>query len=82
MSKETRRCEWCGDIAQGACGCPAEVEIERLRSEVERLQPMEMALCERHSLVLRVGVPYVFRPVGDCHGCAEMAAKAREAYGP
>lgn len=48
----------------------------------EALEPMTMALCERHSLVLRVGQPYVFRPVGDCESCAEMAAQAREAYGP
>jgi hypothetical protein len=47
----------------------------------ERAEPMEMALCERHSLVLRVGVPYVFRPVGDCPSCAAMVEQAREAYG-
>ena len=28
---ETRRCEWCREIAHGACGCAAEVEIQRLR---------------------------------------------------
>jgi hypothetical protein len=44
-------------------------------------EPMDMALCERHYLVLRVGVPYIFRPVGDCEKCAEMVEKAREAYG-
>lgn len=43
---------------------------------------IDMALCERHSLVLRVGQPYVFRPVGDCESCAEMYRKAVEAYGP
>ena len=31
MSNETRRCEWCGDITQGPCGCPAETEIDRMR---------------------------------------------------
>ena len=33
MSNETRRCEWCGDIAQGLCGCPAEIEIAQLRAD-------------------------------------------------
>lgn len=28
-------CEWCREIMQGKCGCAAEVEIERLRSELE-----------------------------------------------
>lgn len=56
--------------------------LRALAAEMERLEPMDMALCERHSLVLRVGVAYVFRPVGDCPRCAEMVAQAREAYGP
>ena len=43
---------------------------------------MEMALCERHKLVLRVGQPYIFAPVGDCESCAADLAAAREAYGP
>jgi hypothetical protein len=30
-SEQTRRCEWCGEIAQGKCGCEAETEIARLR---------------------------------------------------
>lgn len=34
MSAETRRCDWCRSIARGKCGCPAEVEIERLRAAV------------------------------------------------
>lgn len=50
--------------------------------ERERLEPVSMALCELHSVVLRVGVPYVFRPVGDCQTCAKMFAQAVEAYGP
>lgn len=45
-------------------------------------EPMTMALCERHSLILRVGQPYVFAPVGDCESCAELLAAAIEAYGP
>ena len=49
---------------------------------LERLEPMRMALCERHSLVLRVGQPYIFEPVGDCKSCAAALAQAREAYGP
>jgi hypothetical protein len=32
MSNETRRCEWCGDISQGACDCPANAQIERLHA--------------------------------------------------
>ena len=48
---------------------------------LERLEPMDMALCERHALVLRVGQPYVFRPVGDCQSCAAAVESARDAYG-
>jgi hypothetical protein len=36
MSEQTRRCEWCGEIAQGKCGCAAETEIARLREDAER----------------------------------------------
>ena len=36
MITETRRCEWCGEIAQGECGCAAETEIARLREDAER----------------------------------------------
>lgn len=36
MITETRRCEWCGEIAQGKCGCEAETEIARLREDAER----------------------------------------------
>lgn len=50
--------------------------------ERESAKPMSMALCESHAVVLRVGVPYVFRPVGDCQTCAKMFAQAVEAYGP
>ena len=60
-------------------------EIDTLREAadmLEFLEPMNMALCERHSLVLRVGAPYIFRPVGDCPRCAEMLQQAVEAYGP
>lgn len=41
---------------------------------------MDMALCERENVVLRVGQTYRFRPVGDCARCAELAAQAVEAY--
>lgn len=34
---EIGRCEWCGDITKGACGCPAEIEIERLREALQAL---------------------------------------------
>jgi hypothetical protein len=33
LSEQTRRCEWCGEIAQGECGCAAETEIARLRED-------------------------------------------------
>lgn len=55
--------------------------VEVARRAVDALKPMTLALCERHSLVLRIGRPYVFRPIGDCKRCAEMAAQAKEAYG-
>ena len=42
---------------------------------------IEMALCEVEHVVLRIGVPYVFYQVGDCAKCANLAAKARKAYG-
>lgn len=31
------RCEWCGDYTRTPCGCAAETEIERLRTENERM---------------------------------------------
>jgi hypothetical protein len=43
-SEQTRRCEWCGEIAQGECGCAAETEIARLREDAERYRWMR----ERH----------------------------------
>lgn len=36
LSEQTRRCEWCGEIAQGECGCAAETEIARLREDAAR----------------------------------------------
>jgi hypothetical protein len=36
-SEQTRRCEWCGEIAQGECGCAAETEIARLRDALHRI---------------------------------------------
>lgn len=56
-------------------------QVLALLDEIDRLQPMDMALCERHSLVLRVGQPYVFAPVGDCESCAAALAQSVEAYG-
>ena len=38
MGEQIGRCEWCGDIKHGTCGCPAVVEIERLRAEVKTLR--------------------------------------------
>jgi hypothetical protein len=35
-SEQTRRCDWCGEIAQGECGCAAETEIARLREDAAR----------------------------------------------
>ena len=37
QSEQTRRCEWCGEIAQGECGCAAETEIARLREALHRI---------------------------------------------
>ena len=42
MGKQTGRCEWCGDIAQGKRGCPAEVEIERLRAALTAVAKLDM----------------------------------------
>ena len=61
---------------------PHSVALAEAADMLERLEPMGMALCERHSLVLRVGQPYIFEPVGDCESCAAALAQAREAYGP
>jgi hypothetical protein len=36
-SEQTRRCEWCGEIAQNECGCEAETEIARLREALHRI---------------------------------------------
>lgn len=44
-------------------------------------EPMDMALCESRSLVLREGQAYRFRRVGECATCAAMSAASREAYG-
>lgn len=48
---------------------------------IDKREPWDMALCERHALVLRVGQPYVFRPIGGCRSCAAAVEAAREAYG-
>lgn len=61
---------------------PQSVGLIEAADMLELLEPMSMALCERHSLVLRVGQPYIFEPVGDCESCAAALAQAREAYGP
>jgi hypothetical protein len=68
----------------GAGGWPVACRdrLKRHIAEMPVAECMEMALCERHKLVLRVGQPYVFAPVGDCESCAEALARAREAYGP
>lgn len=54
QSEETRRCNWCGDIATGDCGCDAEVEIKRLRSLLnEALYTMAHAkifVCSRETM--------------------------------
>lgn len=44
-------------------------------------EPMHMALCEVHSLVLRPGQLYTFSKVGDCEKCTEMHQHAEETYG-
>ena len=68
-------------LASGQDG-PQSQALAEAADMLERLEPMDMALCERHSLVLRVGQPYIFAPVGDCGSCAAALAQAREAYGP
>ena len=45
-TNETRRCEWCGDIAQGECGCTAEAEIARLTAEVAELDALRDKLAD------------------------------------
>ena len=40
MGEQIGRCEWCGDIKQGSCGCPAEAEIEKLRAALTRMDRM------------------------------------------
>jgi hypothetical protein len=70
-SEQTRRCEWCGEIAQGECGCAAETEIARLRED------KNSAYFERNNLVAALARVY---PSGirrtsiegwddDWHGC-------------
>lgn len=42
MNTETRRCEWCREIVSGQklCGCDAETEIERLRTEAAEMRKL------------------------------------------
>lgn len=56
-------------------------EVERLAAQVAQAEPMEMALCEATSVVLREGQLYRFRRVGDCERCAEMSKASFDAYG-
>ena len=53
---QTRRCEWCGDIAQGHCGCPAEAEIERLkvaaRQADDRTRALVLECLVQHGVVV------------------------------
>lgn len=60
-------------------------EFYRLGVEAGRRErdddTMDMALCESHKLVLRIGQRYRFYPIGDCATCAAMRAEHDEAYG-
>lgn len=51
---------------------------ERLAANAE---PMELPLCGSSRYVLRIGQPYVFRPMPGCATCTKMAAEALAAYG-
>lgn len=33
-----KKCEWCGSYSKGPCGCPADVEIERLRATLAKAE--------------------------------------------
>jgi len=61
---------------------PHSAALTEAADMLVRLAPMGMALCERHKLVLRVGQPYAFYPIGDCETCATALAEAVSAYGP
>ena len=63
---QTRRCDWCGDIAQGICGCPAEIEIDLLRAAlaVER---------ERCAKVCKTLASEADGDIGFRDGCYECA---------
>ena len=34
MNKETRKCEWCGEVSQDVCGCAVATEIRRLQQHL------------------------------------------------
>jgi hypothetical protein len=77
-----------GDTVGGHFDEPASAQIARdAISKIdaalaEQPEPMHMFLCEARRLVLRVGQPYVFRPVAGCATCDEMAKESADAYGP
>lgn len=58
MSEQTRRCEWCGEIAQGECGCAAETEIARLRDTEQQFLKVirwgEALLAEKDAEIARL----------------------------
>ena len=56
---ETRRCEWCREIAQGACGCAAEVEIERLREALRQVKLTATSLSDAQVIALEALTPNV-----------------------
>ena len=60
----------------------SEVRKRITATPVPSSAPMEMCLCEAKKLVLRVGQPYVFRPMKGCKSCEEAMREAVEAYGP
>lgn len=83
-------CRFCEAVPGKFCATPGRRRLKtdfhstRIKAMLDELrpEPMIMSLCEAHTVVLRVDRPYVFRPMGTCTKCAEMAEKAREAYGP
>jgi plasmid stabilization system protein ParE len=60
-SEQTRRCEWCGEIAQGECGCAAETEIARLLEDAERYRWLRPRIHGFDADVCHGGLGVVFK---------------------
>jgi len=65
----------------------ATASVAGLSTKAYQAQPApavevrDMALCERHRLVLRIGQPYRFFAIPGCATCAEMKAQSDASYG-